>query len=93
LLGSFDPLLHGWVSRDAFVGVHRHVVTVNGVFRPVALVDGHVVATWTLPNGVVTIAPLEPIDSRARAALVRDAADVLRYLGLPDRPAVFVTGP
>jgi len=88
LLGSFDPILHGWRSRAPFVGVHGSVVTRNGVFRPVALVDGRVVGTWGLPGGVVSIQPFEPIRRRALDALVRDAADVLRFLGLPDRAVV-----
>jgi hypothetical protein len=87
LLGPFDPLLHGWVSRAPLVGAHGAVVTTNGIFRPVALVGGRVVATWSLPSGVVTIAPLEPIAAGDLALLTADAADVLRYLDLPDRPA------
>ena len=88
LLGPFDPLLHGWASREPFTGPHTGVVTTNGLFRPVALVDGHVVATWRLAGGRVTIAPLEPVADAALAALELDAAEVLRYLGLPDTPVV-----
>jgi Winged helix DNA-binding domain len=88
LLGPFDPLLHGWVSREPFVGEHRHVVTTNGVFRPIALVDGRVVATWGLAAGTVLVRTLEPVDEKAAAALQKDAAAVLRFLGLPLRPAV-----
>jgi hypothetical protein len=88
LLGPFDPLLHGWRSREPFVGEHAGVVTTNGIFRPVALVDGRVVATWGLPGGVVSIRPLEPIPAGALNALVEDAASVSRFLGFPDRPAV-----
>jgi hypothetical protein len=88
LLGSFDPLLHGWVSREPFVGAHRQVVTVNGLFRPVALVGGRVVATWGLADGTVSIRPLEEIDPAALDALVTDAAEVLRFLGLPRRSAI-----
>jgi hypothetical protein len=61
LLGAYDPVLLGWVSRAAVVGDHQHVVTVNGLFRPVALVDGRVVATWGLADGVLTVQALEPI--------------------------------
>jgi hypothetical protein len=89
LLGPYDPLLHGWVSRDPFVGEHRHVVTNNGLFRPVALVGGRVVATWGLADGTLTIRTLEPIDATATEALRKDAAAVLRFLDLPLRPAVF----
>jgi hypothetical protein len=88
LLGPFDPLLHGWVSREPFVGKHRQVVTTNGLFRPVALVGGRVVATWGLADGTVTIRTLEPVDATATEALRKDAAAVLRFLGLPRRPAV-----
>jgi hypothetical protein len=90
LLGVFDPLLHGWTSRTPFVGEHDGVVTTNGIFRPVALVRGRVVATWALPGGVVSITPLEPISARALDGLRTDAADVCRFLGLPHRPAVVI---
>jgi hypothetical protein len=88
LLGPFDPLMHGWVSREPFVGEHRQVVTTNGLFRPVALVEGRVVATWGLAEGTVTIRTLQQVDATAIEALRRDAAAVLRFLGLPRRPAV-----
>jgi hypothetical protein len=91
LLGGFDPILCGWSSREEFVGAHRGVVTVNGLFRPVALVDGRVVATWAMPDRVVTITALEPFSAKVRQALTRDAVDVVRFLDLPDRPAVFTT--
>ncbi len=91
LLGPFDPLLHGWASRDFVVGAHASVVTTNGIFRPVALVRGRVVATWTLPGGVVTIVPLQRIAAGDLAQLVADAADVLRFLGRPAQPPVVAT--
>jgi hypothetical protein len=81
LLGSFDPLLHGWVSREPVLGPHKSIVTVNGIFRPFALVDGVAVATWGLAAGVVTMSWLEDVPDAARAALDADAADVRRYLG------------
>ena len=71
LLGGFDPILCGWSSREEFVGAHQSVVTVNGLFRPVALVNGRVVATWAIPDRIVTITALESIPTRARAALTR----------------------
>jgi hypothetical protein len=89
LLGPFDPLLHGWKTRAFVLGDHQSVVTTNGIFRPVALVRGRVVATWSLRDGNIKIMPLEPIRDRAVSLLVRDAADVLRFFGLPDRPVAF----
>ena len=91
LLGPFDPLLHGWASRAPFVGEHRGIVTTNGLFRPIALVDGKAVAIWALAAGVLTITPLEPLSAATRRALERDATDVLRFLSLPSRPARFST--
>jgi hypothetical protein len=92
LLGAFDPLLLGWVSRQAVIGEHHHVVTSNGMFHPVALVGGRAVATWGVRDGAVTISPLEPLRPAAQKALGGDAREVLRFLGLPDRPAVIRSG-
>jgi hypothetical protein len=93
LLGPFDPLLLGWASRAPVTGNHASVVTTNGVFRAVALVEGRVVATWSLSGGAVRIVPLEPISGENLLRLIADAADVLRYLGLPDRPALVEPAP
>lgn len=81
LLGSFDPLLHGWISRDFVLGDHTGIVTTNGVFRPFALVNGKAVATWTLARGQVKLAPFAPLAPADEAALHSDAAAVTRYLG------------
>ena len=81
LLGPFDPLLHGWVSREPVLGGHSGVVTSNGIFRAIALVGGRAVATWGLAGGRVTLAPFVPVDPADRAALDADADDVLRFLG------------
>ena len=80
LLGAFDPLLLGWASRAPIVGPHRRIVTVNGLFRPFALVGGRAVATWTIARGQVVLAPFAPLDAQTRAALNADAADVTRFL-------------
>lgn len=94
LLGPFDPLLHGWKSRAFVVGPYGDVVTVNGVFRPIALVDGRAVATWRLDGGTLTVTPREPLPAAVLDELTRDGAAVLRYLGLPSRPVLVTeTGP
>jgi hypothetical protein len=82
LLGPFDPLLLGWASRAALVGNHAGIVTVNGIFRPVVLVDGKVVARWGLAKGVLTVTPLDPVPPAALPALRREAADISRFLGV-----------
>ena len=89
LLGPFDPLLLGWVSRDAFVGPHA-IVTTNGLFRPCALVDGRVVGIWALSGTSLTVKLLEKVKASVVNALRADAADVLRFLALPEESQVVV---
>jgi hypothetical protein len=86
LLGPFDPLLLGWVSRELFVGPHREIVTTNGLFRACALVDGRIVATWGLSGAKLTVKLLENVKASNISALRRDAADLLRFLAPPDQP-------
>ena len=80
LLGAFDPLLLGWVSREDVVGPHRMLVTTNGIFRPFALVDGRAVATWRFAAGKVTIEHLGKVTKKAAAALEADAGAVEEFL-------------
>jgi len=82
LLGGFEPLLLGWVSRDAVLGGHTSLVTTNGLFRPFALADGRAVATWGLPRGQVTVTLLGDgeLAPDVAAALDRDARAVERFL-------------
>lgn len=83
LLGQFDPLLLGWVSRDPVLGEHRSVVTKNGVFRPFALVRGRAAATWRFPAGQVVLAPFASLKRADARALDADASDVKRFLSRP----------
>jgi hypothetical protein len=80
LLGAFDPVLLGWTSREPILGPHTHLVTMNGVFRPFAMVEGRAVASWKLNRGKVALEPLGPISKAAAAALETDAADVERFI-------------
>jgi winged helix DNA-binding protein len=82
LLGSFDPLLHGWVARAPVLGAAQKVVTVNGLFRPFALAGGRAVATWRLAGGQVLLDQFAPLPASVSAALEADADDVIRFLGL-----------
>ena len=81
LLGAFEPVLLGWASRAFLLGAHKAIVTVNGLFRPFALVDGRAVATWGLAAGEVRLMPFAPLEPADAAALAADAGDVLRFLG------------
>ncbi len=81
LLGAFDPLLLGWTSRDEVVGPHKILVTINGIFRPFALVGGRAVATWKLNAGKLTIEHLSKVRKQDAAALDDEAQRVLEFLG------------
>jgi hypothetical protein len=80
LLGAFDPLLLGWTSRELILGPHTHLVTLNGIFKPFAMVKGRAVGTWRLNRGKVTVEPLSKVSKAATAALAADAKDVERFM-------------
>jgi hypothetical protein len=84
LLGAFDPLLLGWASRIPILGSQQGIVTINGIFRPFALVRGRAAATWAMPRGEVEISPFGPLAAADAAALDTEAADVRRFLRGPD---------
>jgi len=92
LLGAFDPLLLGWASRAPFVGDHQGIVTTNGIFRPIALVDGRVAATWGLAAGAITVRLLEAVARPALQALRTDAGDVCRFLGIAEPTTITIDG-
>jgi hypothetical protein len=85
LLGAYEPVLLGWTSRKPFLGSRERLITVNGLFRPFALVGDCAAATWTLRDGEVALEPFLRLARRDAAALETDAQDVLRYLGATAR--------
>jgi hypothetical protein len=82
LLGAFDPLLHGWGSREPILGDHRGIITVNGLFRPFALVAGRAAAIWGLSGGVVTLDRFGELPGEVERELDAEAADVRRFLAI-----------
>ena len=54
----------------------------GGVFRPFALADGRVVATWGLRGGRVGIDYLEDVPDDVAAALEADTSAVRTFFGL-----------
>ena len=80
LLGAFEPVLLGWDSREDIVGPGPNRVTVEGVFRPFALVAGRAAATWSFAGGKVSIQPFRRLSREDRATLDVEAADVSRFL-------------
>ena len=81
LLGSFDPVLLGWTSREFLLGPYQSRVTVEGLFRPFALVRGRAAATWNIQAGEVVLEPFARLAKADAKALARDGEDVLRFLG------------
>jgi hypothetical protein len=80
LLGAYDPVLLGWTSREPLLGPHEGAITVNGLFRPFALVGGRAAATWSMPRGEVVLEPFARLTRKDAAALDAEAADVERFL-------------
>jgi hypothetical protein len=88
LLGNFDPILHGWVSREPVLGSHEHDVVLGGIFRSFAFADGRAVGLWRIAAGRVRIAPFARLPKRTEQTLLRDAEAVLAHLGLPPKEPV-----
>ena len=80
LLGPFDPLLLGWRSREFVLDSTRHVVTVNGIIKAIALIDGRAAGTWTMPGGQVELHLWKAPGRQSTAALEYEASAVERYL-------------
>jgi hypothetical protein len=85
LLGAFDPLLLGWISREQIIGPHTSLVTRNGMFHPFVLVGGRAVGKWRFPKGEVDMELFEPVPADVAATLEEDAADVVRFLLIESR--------
>jgi hypothetical protein len=81
LLGPFEPVLLGWRSREFVLGDAAGVVTVNGIFRPIALVRGRAAGTWSMPGGRVVLDLWGTQPRSVMTALEREAKAVERYLG------------
>jgi len=82
LLGSYEPLLCGWASREhVLAGSTQRLVTDNGLFRPFALVGGRAVATWSITRDLVTLTPFTTVSAAEKEALEADAASVVEFLG------------
>jgi Winged helix DNA-binding domain len=87
LLGAYDPVLLGWASRDLVLAGHQDIVTVNGLFRPFALVAGQAAGIWAYQDGQVVLDRFSPLPADVEAALTADARDVRRYLASEPDPA------
>jgi hypothetical protein len=82
LLGAFEPMLLGWVSRQAVLGADQTKIVNGGMFRGFALVDGRAAADWRLNGSTVEIEPFSALADADAAALARDGEAVKRFLGI-----------
>jgi hypothetical protein len=82
LLGSFEPALLGWTSREAMLGRHEPRVVSGGLFRGFAMVGGRAVAGWRLSGCDVELEPYEALAAEDREALERDGRSLVTFLGL-----------
>ena len=80
LLGAYDPVLLGWASRTDILADHQGIVTVNGLFRPFALVDGRAAGVWSWTSGQVVLGPFAQLSTSAESVLAAEARDVQRFL-------------
>jgi len=80
LLGPFDPALLGWCARDDMLAGHAELVTINGIFKAFAMVDGRAAATWRVPRGAVAIEPFAPLEPAVTRALEAEARGVQGFL-------------
>lgn len=85
LLGSYEPVLLGWTSRVPILGEHVLKVTIEGLFRGFALVRGRGVATWSIRDSRVALAPFGRLSTEDATALEVDANAVLRFLNITSR--------
>jgi hypothetical protein len=61
------------------LGEHQQLVTINGIFRPFALVRGRAAGSWGMPGGEVVLEPFGHLGKTDAAALDAEAQDVRRF--------------
>jgi hypothetical protein len=99
LLPGFDEYLLGYADRDAVLPrehSQRVVPGANGIFLPMVVSNGQVVATWrrTIRRGSVDVA-VTPFEALARTTITRvdrAAEAYARYLGLALGSTTVVAG-
>lgn len=89
LLAGFDEYVLGYKDRSAFLQPERtrDVITENGIFKPVVLIDGKVVGTWARTIGKdpvrIDLTPFGPLRKVERQAVVEAAERYGAFVGLP----------
>lgn len=81
LLGTFEPMLLGWTSREPFVGEHERDLVAGGMFLPVMMAGGRAVGSWGMPGGRLVLKPFGDLSPADAEAFASDHQDVRRFLG------------
>ncbi len=80
LLGTFEPVLLGWTSREDILGDNTTLVTDNGIFRAFAMVGGVAVGSWGYAGGKVSLKPFRTLSPAVTRALDDEATEVTAFL-------------
>lgn len=87
LLPGYDTYLLGYrpENRPVPEAFHTQVWPGAGIIRPTVVVDGAIIATWTVDKSaspVVGVRPFEPLDDDVVSKLASETADLGRFLGI-----------
>lgn len=89
LLPAFDEYYLGYKTRHVVLDgrYDKRVVSSNGIFRPVIVLDGQVVGIWkreiTRGTAVVTLEPFQPLGDREKEAVGTAVAHYGAFLEMP----------
>jgi hypothetical protein len=81
LLGTFEPVLLGWCSREEIAGEVGPLIVSGGIFRAFALINGRAAGLWRIGGEKPPIQAFGRLGAGDRAALERDYVAVLEFLG------------
>jgi hypothetical protein len=99
LLPAFDEYYLAYRERSPVLdpGFDARVVSVNGVFRPIVLIDGQVMGVWKALTGrsavVIRTSLFTDLPDAGRQAVAYEAGRYAAYLGLPASGASVVHEP
>lgn len=89
LLPGYDEYYLGYKTRHVVLDgrYDKRVVSVNGIFRPVIVLDGQIVGIWKREvkkgTAVISLEPFQPLTAVARQAVLAAAAHYGAFLELP----------
>lgn len=88
LLPPYDEYTVAYKDRSAVLDpAHGSLVSGNGIFYPVIVLDGQVVGTWkrAFKKGsvVITLSPFAPLKTKERQAVAEEAERYGAFLGVP----------